>query len=287
MNHSHLLFRKLQVFAISIALSTLGPAAMADRNLSVRRGGDYPRPYLKDSESFILSGRAYAYFNHNSATWDKDETTLGPTLRLHEMVERQGISVISNVEAFEEDDPVDDHFLDADQIDYPVQSSDGSHRLRFPSLRAMIVSGGYLEHCLSRTIHDIVDGTKGYRPSGWVQLFLVTDAIYVSKAQVQSNLNRKAFDASGNPSAYSLLRALAFMSDKDAAEYVRTVLIDGDAERHHNDNERNIFGFENIRVRIFRGARQIGTVGDGSFTVDLVLTDTRMISAALGEISRR
>lgn len=65
---------------------------------------------------------------------------------------------------------------DLSQTKYTVDSENGSHGLKFPNAREVLLAGGNASRCLSPAIADVVAGIgqRARRP----RLVLVTDAIY-------------------------------------------------------------------------------------------------------------
>jgi len=90
-------------------------------------------PYLDQTTKHVVRGRIYAFFNHNSETWDPEKVTSKATRRLTEIADENDVPIISTVEGFADDKPVDSHFLREKEITIPVRSSNGEHRLLFPN----------------------------------------------------------------------------------------------------------------------------------------------------------
>ncbi|MFW6456976.1 MAG: hypothetical protein ACOC0A_01660 [Planctomycetota bacterium] len=260
-------------------------AVIAAHNIGATEANDlqsenFPEPFLDEDETYVLKEPLYAYFNHNSDTWDTEKSTFTATVRLNEMVVEHDIPVISNVESFDDDDePVENHFLGRDQITYPVQSSNGEHRLFFPKVRVMIMSGGYLEQCLRRAMRDVYRGARPYtlRESREpLRLYLVADAVYALASHIRSATKQQQNPEGNGPSEYPLREAMAFMSDEAVADYVKDQMSIEDVG----------YDPKEVRLRIFRGDREIHMDEHGKYEVDIILIDTRMLREKLPSIVR-
>ncbi len=259
------------------------------REAPASKSSEWPEPYVEQNARFVLDGPLYAFFNHNSETWDSEKTTLGATHRLAKMISDHDIPVISNVEDFTGDEPVDNHFLSSEDISCAVKSPDGRHRLLFPRLKGVMLSGGYLEHCLSRAIQDIYRGMylyKPYRPQEPVRLYLVADAVYVSGSDINPVLNRKPSSEAAEQAPFPLLRAMALMSDHALAAYLGDKVLNMRSAWHSHDGPGEPFDPKEAHIRIFRGDYQIYATGDGWVAVDVILLDTAMLKERLPQIVR-
>lgn len=278
--------RMLGVLFIGIALTTT-PAR--SREAAALQSQWFPEPYLEQHDVFVLSGRIYGFFTHNSSTWDSSTATLYPTFRLNMMLSEREIPTISIVEGFRNGIPDTNHFLRRWQITYPVLSTDGDHNLLLPNARAVFLSGGYLEHCLARTIDALLDGTT-FRPNDEpLLLVLVSDSIFVSAAQAIEVADSGNDDASGqaqHANVPPMSTAVSAMSDDALVDYITDIIPNEQHEAQDRQDSRTNSRSDRFTLRLFRDKRLVETVGNGPLTVDLVVLDTETLEEHLPDITR-
>ncbi len=257
------------------------------REAPASKSNQVPEPYVEQDTTVVLGEPLYALFNHNSETWDPERCTFEATRRLAGTVSEHNIPVISIVEDFIDDHPVDNHFLNEEHIDYPVRSSNGRHRLLFPRLKGVVLSGGYLEYCFRRAIEDIYRGASFYRVDGGrepVRLYLVADAIYVCGADITVELDKERSTEPSEKPAFTLRRAMALMSDDALAAYLEEKFLNIKGKDSDEPDRGKSFNPEEVHIRIFRGDYNIHTVGDGRLVIDVMLVDTTLLDKRLSSI---
>ncbi len=240
--------------------------------------------FLDERDPLLLEEPLYAWFVHNSETWDTERFTYESTQLLNETVRKHDIPVISLVEDFPDAAPAETHYLDDDQITYPVRSKAGNHHLYFSGKQGAILSGGYLEHCLRRAIRDMDRGAMGQGSDEPLRLYLVADAVYVSDQVVYPVLDRRRdrFEETidGLPT-YSLHKAMQHMSDEALSNYLREQLLYTGGRRVSDQHDIGAFDTEDIRLRIYRRSRKIASTGNGRSAVDLIVLDSEDLRAGL------
>ena len=137
---------------------------------------------------------------------------------------------------------------------------------------------------------------QGYGTEEPLRQYLVADAIYVSRHQISSDLDRdlrqkpQELESRG---AYPLSQAATFMSDQALADHLAQNVMDLDDSQDRYWHGKPWFDREEAKLRIFRRHRQIAATGEGEQVVDLVVTDTEtlmtrspaIVRHALGSLS--
>ena len=133
---------------------------------------------LVETEPLELKVPIYTVFNHNTATWDREESTREATRRLLRWSDRNAVSTLMTVhsEAVENEASGKKYFLDSRDVDLTVLSEQGAHRLRSLNAEAILLSGGYLEDCLCRFLRDFLLGADFNGKT--LNIVYLMDAVY-------------------------------------------------------------------------------------------------------------
>ncbi len=239
--------------------------------------GTLNRKYLLQYEKYTIHDEAIAISVHTSSRFDHKSTTRESAIALNQLVRSEEIELksISLIQKIIGGKLEHNHYLPIDQVDLPIQSAQGAHKLSFTNLRKVVFSGGYFNSCLKNTFRDIFNGIK--KLPGQVDFYFVTNAIYVSDTSIP-NLSRPKLKNlqkyTSGLSQFPLEKIVSSLSESQLVKYLESNLIDyRNGLLHFNGIPvKNKVIPRNLKINFYRNGRHLKTFGRSDFEVNIVLT---------------
>ncbi len=239
--------------------------------------------YFSHWDELIIKDEVVSFSVHTSKSFDHNKTTYEAVTSLNRYIRSElEIKNISIVEEFRSGKPVSNHYIPIDEIDVPIRSKQGNHKMQFTNLKRAIFYGGYFEICLNNALRDMFLGLK---PSGKeIDLYFVKDATYVSdtfSGVKASNEMKKKYDVHKNNklAQFPLSEVIPLLSKSKLVNYLKKHTIDSKNEKIYIGGRsmanKNIS--EDVKINYYNEDKLLGSVGDGKLTINIRLTLSTLV----------